>query len=170
MKMSPIGILVVLLGLVVGIVFWTVGYQALPNNVTHKDISKDNKILTSVKSTGNSTSSSAGQAGSSSSNGAGSSSLPTVAKIPASKIKFTDTSMPGYKLFEKTCASCHGNKGEGAFGPPIYAIGKYWNTAQLTHFVENPKGGMPKNGNLQSTAQVQQVVNWLVKQKASGGN
>ncbi|QQE76790.1 menaquinol-cytochrome c reductase cytochrome b/c subunit [Alicyclobacillus sp. SO9] len=94
--------------------------------------------------------------------------LPKVQKIPASQIHFTDTSMPGYKLFQKTCASCHGNKGEGAFGPPIYAIGKYWNAKQLTNFVENPKGGMPKNGNLQSTAQVQQVVDWLVKQKTSG--
>lgn len=98
----------------------------------------------------------------------GSAGLPSVPKIAASQIHFTDTSMPGYKVFESSCANCHGSKGEGAFGPPIYAIGKYWNAKQLTAFVENPKGGMPKNGGLSSTQQVNEVVSWLVKQSNSG--
>ncbi|MCL6442323.1 MAG: cytochrome c [Alicyclobacillus sp.] len=72
--------------------------------------------------------------------------------------------MPGYKLFEQTCASCHGPKGEGAYGPPIYAIGQYWHVEQLTAFVEQGRGGMPPRGGLTSDSQVQQVVAWLEKQ------
>lgn len=97
--------------------------------------------------------------------GQAASGLPQVPKKDPSQITLIDTSMPGYTLFEQTCASCHGKKGEGGFGPPIYAISKYWNAQQLTQFVENPQGSMPKNGTLTSTAQVQQVVQWLEKQK-----
>ncbi|QSO45708.1 menaquinol-cytochrome c reductase cytochrome b/c subunit [Alicyclobacillus mengziensis] len=99
------------------------------------------------------------------SSGQASSGLPQVPKKDPSQITLVDTSMPGYTLFEQTCATCHGKKGEGGFGPPIYAISKYWNAQQLTQFVENPQGGMPKNGTLTSTQQVQQVVQWLEKQK-----
>ena len=96
--------------------------------------------------------------------GQASSGLPQVPKKAPSQITLVDTNMPGYTLFEQTCATCHGKKGEGGFGPPIYAISKYWNATQLKHFVENPQGGMPKNGTLTSDAQVQQVVDWLEKQ------
>lgn len=156
MKVSPLGVVVGALGAIVGIVIWVVGYFILPNSDTHRDMNHNPAIQTSVNQTSTSTSS-------------GSQALPVVKQIPASNIHFTDTSMPGYKIFESQCATCHGQKGEGKIGPAIYGIGKYWNQKQLVSFVENPAQGMPKNGGLSSTAQVQQVAAWLVKQANSGG-
>lgn len=106
-------------------------------------------------STSGSTSNTSGQAPSQ---------LVNLPRKPVSQIKLVDTSMPGYKIFEGTCANCHGQKGEGGVGPPIYAIGKHWNTTQLTAFVEQGRGGMPARGGLPSDQQVQQVVAWLSKQ------
>ncbi|GMA48704.1 menaquinol-cytochrome c reductase cytochrome b/c subunit [Alicyclobacillus contaminans] len=97
--------------------------------------------------------------------GKASAGLPVLPKIPASQIHLVNTNMPGYKLFEQTCANCHGKSGEGGLGPPIYAIGKYWNASQLKSFVNNPSGMMPKNGTLSSDTEVQQVVDWLSQQK-----
>jgi menaquinol-cytochrome c reductase cytochrome b/c subunit len=97
--------------------------------------------------------------------GKASAGLPALPKISASQIHLVDTNMPGYKLFEQTCANCHGKSGEGGMGPPIYAIGKYWDATKLKQFVNNPSGGMPKNGTLSSDADVQKVVDWLSKQK-----
>jgi len=91
--------------------------------------------------------------------------LPTVPKIPVSQIHLVDTQMAGYKLFENTCAACHGTSAEGVVGPPIYAIGKYWNTQQLTAFVSKGAGVMPARGGLTSDAEVKTVVAWLVNQK-----
>jgi menaquinol-cytochrome c reductase cytochrome b/c subunit len=100
--------------------------------------------------------------------GSASAGLPKVPTVAASQIHFTDTSMPGYKVFENQCATCHGTHGEGKVGPPIYGIGKFWNAKQLKTFVDNPAGGMPPKGGLTSDTQVEQVVQWLVKQKNSG--
>lgn len=93
-------------------------------------------------------------------------SLPQIPKIAASQIHLVDTSMPGYKIFESTCANCHGKSGEGGtIAPPIYAIGKYWNESQLKAFVTAGKGMMPPRGTLSSDAEVATVVAWLDKQK-----
>ena len=91
--------------------------------------------------------------------------LVNIPSKPVADIHLVDTSMPGYEIFEGTCANCHGASAEGGYGPPIYAIGKYWNTKQLTAFVEQGRGGMPARGGLPSDAQVKQVVAWLEKQK-----
>ncbi len=91
--------------------------------------------------------------------------LPVLPRIPASQIHLVDTNMPGYQLFEQTCANCHGKAGEGGLGPPIYAIGRYWNAKQLKDFVDKGAGMMPPRGTLSSEQQVQEVVDWLVKQK-----
>lgn len=97
--------------------------------------------------------------------GAVTTALPKLPKIPVSQIHLIDTSMPGYKIFETTCATCHGSSGQGIIGPPIYAIGHYWDAKQLMDFVTKGGGGMPARGTLSSDAQVQTVVDWLVKQK-----
>ncbi|WP_303800133.1 menaquinol-cytochrome c reductase cytochrome b/c subunit [Alicyclobacillus macrosporangiidus] len=91
--------------------------------------------------------------------------LPVIPKIDASQIHLVDTSDPGYQLFQNTCANCHGHSGEGGAGPPIYAIGKYWDAKKLYDFIENPAPGMPKKGTLSSDADVQKVADWLAKQK-----
>jgi menaquinol-cytochrome c reductase cytochrome b/c subunit len=88
--------------------------------------------------------------------------LPT---IPASQIHLVDTTMPGYKVFESTCASCHGSSAQGAFGPAIYAIGKYWTQPKILAFVTKGMGQMPAKGGLSSDAQLKEVVAWLSNQK-----
>lgn len=85
--------------------------------------------------------------------------------IPATQIHLVDASMPGYRIFQSTCSSCHGTSAQGGFGPPIYAIGKYWNASQLQAFVTKGMGQMPPKGGLSSDAQVKEVVAWLSKQK-----
>jgi menaquinol-cytochrome c reductase cytochrome b/c subunit len=97
--------------------------------------------------------------------GKASAGLPQIPKKDPSQIHLVDTDMPGYKIFENTCANCHGKSGEGGSGPPIYAIGKYWDAKKLKEFVNNPSGMMPKNGTLTSDDDVQKVVEWLAKQK-----
>jgi menaquinol-cytochrome c reductase cytochrome b/c subunit len=92
-------------------------------------------------------------------------SLPQIPKIDASQIHLVDTNMPGYKIFENVCANCHGKSGEGGVGPPVYAIGHYWDAKQLKDFVTKGGGGMPARGTLSSDKEVQLVVDWLVKQK-----
>jgi len=51
MKISPVGVLVVLMGLVIGIIIWIVAYFGLPNADTHRTISQNPPVATSV--TGN---------------------------------------------------------------------------------------------------------------------
>lgn len=164
MRMSPLGVMVAGLGAIVGIIIWAVAYFELPNVDTHRNISKNPAVATSVNAASN-VSSSSGSGGS----GSGAQTLPVIAQIPAGSIHFTDTSMPGYKVFEGQCATCHGTKGEGKIGPAMYAIGKYWNEKQLVSYIKNPAQGMPKNGGLTSATEVQQVAAWLVKQANSGG-
>ena len=91
--------------------------------------------------------------------------LPSVPKIPVSQIHLTDTQAQGYKIFESTCSTCHGTSAEGVVGPPIYAIGKYWNQKQLVDFITKGGGVMPARGGLSSDAQVKVVAQWLAEQK-----
>jgi len=51
MKFSPAGVMVITLGLLVGIVMWVVGYLSLPNADTHKILSANPPIATSVSNT-----------------------------------------------------------------------------------------------------------------------
>lgn len=97
--------------------------------------------------------------------GAVSAGLVKLPQIPASQIHLVDTSMSGYKIFQSTCAGCHGSSAQGGFGPPIYAIGKYWDESKIDAFVTKGMGQMPPRGGLGSDAQVKQVVAWLAKQK-----
>lgn len=100
-----------------------------------------------------------------SASGAPSAGLPVLPKKDPSQITFVSTSDPGYKIFESTCATCHGSKGEGNIGPPIYAIGKYWDASKLDSFITHPAGAMPPMGTLSSASQVKEVATWLAKQK-----
>lgn len=182
MKLSPLGVFVVLLGAVAGIFIWVIGYIGLPNASTHRELSANPPVQSSVANSATATANqgasgstaagtSSGTAASnsaSSSGGQGSTSAPqqlvNLPKKDPSQIHLVDKSMPGYQIFEQTCSGCHGQSAEGGFGPPIYAIGKYWNQAQLTAFVTAGRGAMPAKGGLSSDAQVKQVVAWLSKQ------
>ncbi|MBX6352859.1 MAG: c-type cytochrome [Thermoflavifilum sp.] len=94
--------------------------------------------------------------------------LVSLPKIPASQIHLTATDMPGYQIFEQNCSGCHGKSAEGGFGPPIYAIGKYWDENKLKSFITQgspPK--MPPKGGLSSESDVEKVAQWLAQQKGS---
>ena len=179
MKLSPLGVFVVLLGALAGIFIWVVGYIGLPNGSTHRQLAKNPPIQSSVASASSGSTSGSGQSGTSGNSSgtasnasggqSGSASAPSqlvnLPKIPASQIHLVDTTAPGYQIFESTCSGCHGQSAEGGFGPPIYAIGKYWSQAQIQAFVTQGRGGMPPKGGLSSDSQVQQVVAWLSQQK-----
>lgn len=163
MKLSPLGVMVVTLGALVGIIIWVVGYIGLPNAMTHANLKENPPIKTSVNQTEVSTNATGNATGGQSSG------VPTqivdIPKKPTSQIKLVDTTDPGYKIFENTCAACHGQSAEGVVGPPLYAIGHYWSETQILGFVKQGMGGMPPNGGLSDPNQVQHVVAWLAKQK-----
>lgn len=48
MKISPVGVMVILFGLVFGIIIWIVAYFGLPNADTHRNISQNPPVATSV--------------------------------------------------------------------------------------------------------------------------
>lgn len=178
MKLSPIGLFVITIGAVAGICIWVAGIIFLPNVDTHRDLSNNPSVATSA---GNSTNHSGGSSSSSGNGGSGSSGnstastgsggsnqapsqLVTLPKKSASDINLIDTSMPGYQIFQQTCAACHGNKLQGGVGPAIYAIGQHWSVGQITAFVKKGRGMMPPKGGLSSDSQINQVVAWLAKQ------
>lgn len=170
MKLSPLGTLVVTLGALAGILIWVVALIGLPNVNTHRNLSANPAIATSAGG-GNATTGTAPAGTSSGTPGkvsTDSSGAPTqLVQLPqkdASQIKLVSTDMPGYQIFEQTCAACHGQSAEGGVGPAIYAIGKYWNAQEIQAFVTEGRGMMPPKGGLSSDAQVQQVVQWLAKQ------
>lgn len=172
MKLSPLGVIVVLFGALAGIFIWVIGYIGLPNASTHRQLASNPPVQSSVGGGSGGSTGGASSSGNTASSGGTSSSatgapqqLVTLPKKDPSQITLVDKSLPGYQIFEQNCSGCHGKSAEGGFGPAIYAIGKYWNEAQLTAFVTQGRGAMPARGGLSSDAQVKQVVAWLVNQK-----
>lgn len=172
MKISPLGALVVTIGALAGIVIWVVALIGLPNVSSHRRLDQNPPIQSSAATAAQSNSTNTAAAGNgasstgSSSNGTAQApqQLVTLPQKDPSNIKLTATTMPGYQLFQQTCAACHGTKLQGGVGPAIYAIGQHWSAAQIKAFVEAGRGVMPAKGGLPSDTQVQQVVDWLAKQ------
>ncbi|WP_067934356.1 sulfocyanin-like copper-binding protein [Alicyclobacillus kakegawensis] len=48
MKVSPIGMLVIAVGVLVAVACWVVGYFGLPNEVTHRNLAENPKLAVSV--------------------------------------------------------------------------------------------------------------------------
>lgn len=61
MKLSPIGLLVVTIGAVVGIMIWVIGYFGLPNVDTHRNLAANPPIESSVNMTAGNTADNGGQ-------------------------------------------------------------------------------------------------------------
>ncbi len=100
--------------------------------------------------------------GSSSSSSSG---LPFAVQHPTSTALMA-TSMPGYQLFENTCAGCHGQNLEGSVGPELRGIGNVASSSQLLPVIT--KGfppNMPPGGGLTNKSQLQQIADWLSQQK-----
>lgn len=170
MKISPIGVLVVTIGALAGIVIWVVALIGLPNVSTHRQLDQNPAIQSSAtastpsSSNSTTTANSAGNAANGSTAATAPQQLVTLPQKDPAQIKLIDTTMPGYQLFQQTCAACHGDKLQGGVGPAIYAIGQHWSAGQIQAFVEAGRGMMPAKGGLSSDSQVQQVVDWLGKQ------
>lgn len=60
MRISPVGIMTVTLGALIGIFLWVVAIIGLPNEVTHKNLSENPKVLSSAVTTSNPSSSMGG--------------------------------------------------------------------------------------------------------------
>jgi uncharacterized cupredoxin-like copper-binding protein len=60
MKLSPAGVIVVVVCALAGIAFWVVGYFGLPNDVTHRNVQANPKLAVSATATNNSSGSSSG--------------------------------------------------------------------------------------------------------------
>jgi mono/diheme cytochrome c family protein len=60
----------------------------------------------------------------------------------------------GAEVFAAHCANCHGDEGEGGYGPPIgpEILDEYADDAALIAFVEEGTGAMPAFGDGQLTA------------------
>jgi mono/diheme cytochrome c family protein len=74
---------------------------------------------------------------------------------------------PGRQLFEKSCAGCHGARGEGRIGPML--AGRYLAQPHiLTRVINGKPPMMPAFGQQFSPADIKAVtayVSWLTKQK-----
>jgi sulfocyanin len=63
MRFSPVGVLIVALGALVGIIIWVVGYFGLPNEVTHRNLAENPPIQSSMNETGGAGQAAGGQQG-----------------------------------------------------------------------------------------------------------
>jgi menaquinol-cytochrome c reductase cytochrome b/c subunit len=73
---------------------------------------------------------------------------------------------PAYKIFQSTCASCHGADLQGGFGPKLLGIGNKMNETQLLDFItKGYPGKMPAGGGLTDPNQIKQVAQWIAQQK-----
>ncbi len=148
MKFSPAGIFIIGLGLVIGVAIWVVGYFGLPNQDTHRVLSKNPPIQTSVQNsasqnatggsaTGNATGGTSGAAGGTGSSSGGSSSTGASGKPDI---------QAGQVIFQNQCSTCHGANGEGGAGPALWGSKSALqgtNMTQLSNLVSFVKSNMP---------------------------
>ncbi|WP_077327021.1 cytochrome c550 [Virgibacillus siamensis] len=69
------------------------------------------------------------------------------------------------KIFENTCASCHGADLSGGVGPNLQKVGSTHSKEEIREIIKNgfPKAGMP--GGLLQGAEADAVAEWLSKKK-----
>ncbi|HET7629650.1 MAG TPA: cytochrome c [Bacillales bacterium] len=66
-------------------------------------------------------------------------------------------------IYEKNCASCHGENLEGGIGPSLKAIGSKLSKEEILAQIKNGGGGMP--GGLISGEKADKVAEWLASKK-----
>lgn len=66
-------------------------------------------------------------------------------------------------IFEKHCASCHGENLQGKIGPNLQHIGSKWSKKQILHQITNGGGGMPAG--VIKGQKAQKVAAWLAAKK-----
>lgn len=175
-----LGVLIISGLSVLAIGLWIVAIFTEPNQMTHQNLEKLAPI--EVDQAGNASSSVGGGAsapsGSSAATGSGTaagaasgppgphfSNLPFPTPNPSS-LTLMATSMPGYTIFENTCAACHGTNAQGQIGPSLVGIGNEASAPALVKVITaGIAPGMPPMGTLTNPADVQKVAAWLAAQK-----
>lgn len=69
----------------------------------------------------------------------------------------------GEKLYQQSCAGCHGGNLEGKMGPNLQKVGSKYSEEDLLHIIHEGQGTMPK-GVLQG-AEAEAVAAWLATLK-----
>ena len=82
----------------------------------------------------------------------------TTEKAPA-----TNTAADGDKVFQGTCAACHGGDLKSGYAPDLDKIGSQLSKDDILNIIHNGKGQMPKQ-NL-SDADADAVATWLAAKK-----
>ncbi|WML32030.1 cytochrome c [Neobacillus sp. OS1-32] len=75
----------------------------------------------------------------------------------------TNTAADGEKVFQGTCAACHGNDLKSGYAPDLDKIGSKLSKNDIVKIIHNGKGQMPKQ-NL-SDADANAVAAWLAAKK-----
>lgn len=68
------------------------------------------------------------------------------------------------KIFNQSCASCHGSDLTGASGPDISTVGDRLSEDEIKDVIENGKGGMP-GGLVKDQAELDALASWLADHK-----
>lgn len=173
-QISGTGMFLVTMGTVVGLGLWMAAIFGLGNTITHENMSKlpaisvDPNVSSSGSSTGNSTGSGTTGSGggtSTATSSGGPNGMPFAVSQPANT-KLMATSMPGFAIFQNTCATCHGTGLQGVIGPELLGIGNVATEAKLLSTVKSGfPSMMPPAGGLTNVADVKKVVAWLMQQK-----
>jgi cytochrome c len=91
---------------------------------------------------------------------------PTVTPPTAAAATIGELAGPGGTVFSNRCAGCHGNEGQGGFGPPLMGaqatLGRYGNAGALYDFIRqampfNAPGSLPQH-------EYEQVLGYLLVQ------
>jgi len=71
-----------------------------------------------------------------------------------------DKSLPGYKLFDRNCAHCHGDDARGDEGPDLHGLTK--SDARVEKIIKNGiHGEMPAFGKKFNDQDVKDLITWL---------
>ncbi|WP_246942715.1 cytochrome c551 [Bacillus pinisoli] len=69
----------------------------------------------------------------------------------------------GEKLYQQSCANCHGGNLQGNIGPALQKVGSKYSEEEILHIIHEGQGSMPK-GILQG-ADADAVAAWLSSMK-----
>lgn len=68
-------------------------------------------------------------------------------------------------IIQAQCISCHGTELEGGVGPALRGIGDRMGKEEIAEIITNGRGGMPAYANILTAEEIDQVAEWLAKQK-----
>ncbi|WP_042356443.1 cytochrome c551 [Bacillus rubiinfantis] len=87
----------------------------------------------------------------------------TTTENTADKAPASNTAADGDKVFQATCAACHGNDLKSGYAADLDKIGSKYSKDEILDIIHNGKGQMPKQ-NL-SDEDADAVATWLAGKK-----